>query len=31
VCDGDPARSIPPLLPGAVFHGLRHHYKTILD
>jgi integrase len=30
-CDGDRTREIPPILPGAVFHGLRHHHKTILD
>jgi integrase len=28
---GDPGRAIPPILPGAVFHGLRHHHKTMLD
>ncbi|MEV5754667.1 hypothetical protein AB0L00_43250 [Actinoallomurus sp. NPDC052308] len=30
-CDGDTARKWPPILPGAVFHGLRHHHKTVLD
>ncbi|GAA2449100.1 hypothetical protein GCM10010191_78240 [Actinomadura vinacea] len=30
-CDGDARLSVPPVLPGAVFHGLRHHHKTILD
>lgn len=32
-CDGDLARDgkEPPILTGAVFHGLRHHHKTILD
>ncbi|WP_242907449.1 tyrosine-type recombinase/integrase [Actinomadura terrae] len=30
-CDGDPVEEIPPILPGAVFHGLRHHHKTVLD
>ena len=30
-CDGDPDRNWPPILTGAVFHGLRHHHKTILD
>jgi hypothetical protein len=30
-CDGDPERDWPPILPGAVFHGLRHFHKTLLD
>ncbi|MEV5705094.1 hypothetical protein [Actinoallomurus sp. NPDC052274] len=30
-CDGDTARKWPPILPGEVFHGLRHHHKTMLD
>ncbi|MFI0453546.1 hypothetical protein [Actinomadura sp. 6N118] len=30
-CDGDTGRDWPPILPGAVFHGLRHHHKTMLD
>jgi integrase len=35
-CDGTPGlgeggRSVPPILSGAVFHGLRHHHKTMLD
>ncbi|WP_433472560.1 hypothetical protein ACQPZP_27210 [Spirillospora sp. CA-142024] len=32
-CDGDLALrgTQPPILLGAVFHGLRHHHKTILD
>jgi integrase len=30
-CDGDPERNRPPILPGAVFHGLRHFHKTLLD
>jgi integrase len=30
-CDGDPDRGWPPILPGTVFHGLRHHHKTALD
>lgn len=30
-CDGDPERGWSPILPGAVFHGLRHFHKTLLD
>ncbi|MFG2000585.1 hypothetical protein ACGFNU_15715 [Spirillospora sp. NPDC048911] len=30
-CDGDAERDWPHVLPGAVFHGLRHHHKTMLD
>lgn len=30
-CDGDPQRGWPPILAGAVFHGLRHFHKTALD
>ncbi|XRQ09237.1 hypothetical protein ACN3XK_74370 [Actinomadura welshii] len=30
-CDGDSGRGWPPILPGAVFHGLRHHHKSMLD
>jgi integrase len=30
-CDGDPDRGWSPILPGAVFHGLRHFHKTLLD
>jgi integrase len=30
-CDGDPERGWRPILPGAVFHGLRHFHKTLLD
>ncbi|KAB2343756.1 tyrosine-type recombinase/integrase [Actinomadura rudentiformis] len=30
-CDGDTERDWSPVLPGAVFHGLRHHHKTMLD
>lgn len=30
-CDGDPERGWQPILAGSVFHGLRHHHKTILD
>lgn len=30
-CDGDPARGWPPIVTGAVFHGLRHFHKTLLD
>jgi hypothetical protein len=30
-CDGDPDRGWPPIVSGAVFHGLRHHHKTVLD
>jgi integrase len=30
-CDGDPARDWPPVITGAVFHGLRHFHKTLLD
>jgi integrase len=30
-CDGDPERDWPPILVGAVFHGLRHFHKTVLD
>lgn len=30
-CDGDTGRGWPPILAGAVFHGLRHHHKTVLD
>jgi integrase len=30
-CDGDPQRGRPPILDGAVFHGLRHFHKTMLD
>ena len=31
ICDGDPARGWPPVITGAVFHGLRHFHKTLLD
>jgi hypothetical protein len=31
VCDGDPARGWSPLITGAVFHGLRHFHRTLLD
>ncbi|TDC86498.1 tyrosine-type recombinase/integrase [Actinomadura sp. 7K507] len=33
VCDGAPGPSgeDPPILTGTVFHGLRHHHKTVLD
>ncbi|WP_171064576.1 tyrosine-type recombinase/integrase [Actinomadura soli] len=32
-CDGGlaPGSTEPPILTGAVFHGLRHHHKTVLD
>ena len=30
-CDGVPDHGWEPILPGAVFHGLRHHHKTVLD
>jgi integrase len=30
-CDGVPERGWEPILTGAVFHGLRHHHRTILD
>lgn len=30
-CDGDLDRGWSPIAVGAVFHGLRHHHKTILD
>jgi integrase len=30
-CDGDPTRGWPPIITGAVFHGLRHFHKTLLD
>jgi integrase len=30
-CDGDPSRDWPPVITGAVFHGLRHFHKTLLD
>lgn len=30
-CDGDPTRGWPPIITGAVFHGLRHLHKTLLD
>jgi integrase len=29
--DGDPEQGWGPVLPGAVFHGLRHFHKTLLD
>ncbi|MFI0421741.1 hypothetical protein [Spongiactinospora sp. 9N601] len=29
---GEPAEeAVPPVVAGAVFHGLRHHHKTVLD
>ena len=30
-CDGDPTRDWSPVITGAVFHGLRHLHKTMLD
>lgn len=30
-CDGMPDRDWPPIITGAVFHGLRHFHKTLLD
>jgi hypothetical protein len=30
-CDGDLQRGWPPVLTGAVFHGLRHFHKTVLE